>query len=255
MHVSIAVCCLVQITGTLFKVDVFYESLLLAFSTFVAYHLIRYLNRFKYGKVHLLDRFSNQYKRAIVVMNVVAFLGSIILFFQFKFLELLRLIPFGVVTLFYAFSFLNIHGERYSLRYIPGLKIFIIAFVWAGVVVFFMLDFSKQTFLYFLELMFFVVALTLPFDIRDYNFDIDKIKTLPIVLGVKNTKFLGSILLFVSTALHFYNFGYHGFWEFTCVNIVLLIMLLFSRTKQSTYYASFWIEGVPILYYLIVIYT
>ncbi|NJB82610.1 UbiA prenyltransferase family protein [Wenyingzhuangia aestuarii] len=255
LHVSLAVYCFVQTTGLLFHINVLHESLLLACATFVAYHLIRYLNRFKYGKVHLLDHFSNQYKWLILLMNLIAFVGSFFLLLEFTVSQLIRLFPFGMLTLFYAFSFMKVKGERYSIRYIPGLKIFIIAFVWAGVVVFFSLDFSLQTILYFLELMLFVVVLTLPFDLRDFSFDVGKVKTLPIVLGVKKAKFLGVFLIISAVALHGFNFKSVGLWQFTFSSLILLLMLGFASTKQTKYYASFWVEGIPILYYLLLIYA
>lgn len=259
LHVSLAVACLVMSVGLLFGIEVYHEALLLCCATFVSYHLIRFLNRHKYGKTHLLDVFSNQYKRIIYVM---IFLSTILGFYelsQIKLDQFLYLLPFVVLTLLYAYGFIGKNGEKYSIRFVPGVKIFVIAFVWAGVVVFFPLSafiyFDVNHFIYFLGLMCFVVVLTLPFDIRDLLFDKKSIRTLPMLLGVANVKVLGFILLVLSLIAHYLVFGFREFFTFLIVSIILFFLLFFSTEKQPKYYASFWVEGIPILYYLLLLYA
>jgi len=244
-----------QITGVFFDVNTDNESLFVACSTFIVYHLIRFLNKYKYGKPHLLDKFSKKYKRILMLLTGLALCSSSYLVLAFTYQQLLRLFPFGLITLFYGFSFLTIQGEKLSIRYIPGLKIFIIAFVWAGVGVFFSLGFHIKAILYFIELMLFVIVLTIPFDIRDTVFDLGKIKTIPILLGLKAAKYFGSLLFVSSLLLHIYNFGTFGLIQYTIVGLLLLGMLWSSSTKQTKYFASFWVEGIPVLYFYLLIYT
>lgn len=251
LHVSIAVACLTLISGVLFTTDVTIEACFLACATFIAYHFIRYMNRLKYGKKHLLDSFSNQYKNEIVTMLVLTLFAIIVLTFYIQKAQIFRLIPFGGLTLMYGVSFLTIKQKKYSLRYVPGLKIFIIAATWAGVVVFFIKDYSWQSFNYFLQLICLVIVLTLPFDIRDVMFDKGSVKTIPMVLGIKNSKYLGTFLLLCFLGIHYYNFKTLHFVEMLLTAIVLLFLLWKSKLKQSTYYASFWVEGIPIFCYLL----
>lgn len=254
LHVSVSVACLVLSTGVLFEIDVVKEALFLGCSTFVAYHLIRYLNRYKYGKTHLLDIFSNQYKNTLLFVSLLTSIGVFFLSFRLQLIQLLRITPFGLLTFFYAFSFVNIDGNKYSIRYIPGLKIFIIAIVWAGVVVFFVNDVTKQSILYFLEMLLFVIALTIPFDLRDLSFDKETVKTLPMVFGVQKVKFFGVLLMVISVVLHQYNFDGVGLLAYVLTACILSLSLFFTSSNQSKYYASFWIEGIPILYYLWMLY-
>lgn len=259
LHVSVAVACLVLSVGFLFGVDVYHEALLLTCATFVSYHLIRFLNRYKYGKPHLLEKFSNQYKFFIYVLNILALLIGFYELIQLEIIQFLYLFPFVVLTLLYAYSFIGKNGIRHSIRFIPGIKIFVIAFVWAGTVVFFPITSSigldTNHVVYFLGLMFFVVVLTLPFDIRDLTFDEKNIRTLPMLLGVKGVKFLGFVLLMFAIGVHLFVFGLFGFWPFLLTSIVLILLLIFSKENQSKYYASFWVEGLPILYYLLLLWT
>ncbi|MDO3694392.1 hypothetical protein QVZ41_05970 [Wenyingzhuangia sp. chi5] len=259
LHVSIAVACLVLSVGFLFEVEVSHEALLLMCATFVSYHLIRFLNRHKYGKKHLLDVFSNQYKVLIYVMIGTAMIVGMYELLQLKMIQFLHLFPFVVLTLLYAYSFIGKNGVRHSIRFVPGIKIFVIAFVWAGTVVFFpvtsSVPFDINHIIYFLGLMFFVVVLTLPFDIRDLAFDEKSIRTLPMLLGGKGVKVLGVILLMFSLMIHWSIFGYEGFYQFLITCMVLIFLLFFAKEEQSKYYASFWVEGIPILYYLLLLYA
>lgn len=253
LHVSFAVACFALVTGKLFHVNVRLEALFLACATFIAYHFIRFMNRTKYGKAHLLDHFSNTYKNLI---QLLLFVGTGVNLYLLTYLELaqiLRLFPFGVLTLLYAVSFIKIKGSSYSIRYLPGLKIFIIATVWAGVVVFFPLEVHKQSLWFFLELLLFVVVLTLPFDIRDVDFDKESVKTIPMVLGLQKTKLLGLVLSLVSVGVHYCTFTTQGLWEYVITTLVLLLLLWKSTSQQSKYYASFWVEGIPILWFLLMV--
>lgn len=251
LHVSLAVACFTLISGFLFDKNVETEALFLGCSTFIAYHFIRYMNRTKYGKTHLLDAFSNTYKNIIGGLLVLTIGVNLYLLTFLEVNQTLRLLPFGVLTLLYGVSFIKLKEKRYSIRYIPGLKIFIIASVWAGVVVFFPLEFNSQTGLYFLESLLFVVVLTLPFDIRDVQFDKENVTTLPIVLGLPKTKWLGTLFLLLSVAIHYYTFGLKGFFAYLFIALILVALLWKSTTNQSKYYASFWVEGIPIFYVLL----
>lgn len=251
LHVSLSVSCLVLVTGILFDETVVLEAVFMGLLTFVAYHLIRHVNRFKYGKEHLLESFSRQHKQTLSVLVVLATIFSFFLVPKFTFLQLLCLLPFGICTLLYAFGVFKVKGQKYSIRYLPGIKIFIIAAVWAGAVVLFPLQTTKTTLLYFLEVLLFVVALTLPFDIRDLRFDHQKIKTIPMVLGLRNTKIVGGVLLIISSGIHLAIFNAFPVFVFICLLVALC--LFFSTTKQSKYYASFWVESLPILYYLLLL--
>ncbi|ANW95250.1 hypothetical protein AXE80_02650 [Wenyingzhuangia fucanilytica] len=259
LHVSIAVACLVMSVGFLFDVAVSREALLLMCATFVSYHLIRFLNRHKYGKKHLLDVFSNEYKVLIYLMIAVAMIVGLYELIQLKLIQFLHLLPFVVLTLLYAYSFIGKNGVRHSIRFVPGIKIFVIAFVWAGTVVFFPVAssvvFDVNHFLYFLSLLLFVVVLTLPFDIRDLSFDEKSIRTLPMLLGLKGVKFLGVVLLVLSIGLHWFVFASRGLFAFLICAVILAFLLFYAKEKQPKYYASFWVEGIPILYYILLIYA
>ncbi|MEN8825099.1 MAG: hypothetical protein ABF273_01960 [Wenyingzhuangia sp.] len=253
LHVSLAAASLVLSSGFLFGFEVYSEAVFVMCATFVSYHFIRLMNRFKYGQPHLLDIFSNQYKIPIYILFLIAFTFGLCLSVKFEFFRLLYLCPFLILTMLYAFSFIGKNGVRYSIRFIPGIKIFVIAIVWAGSVIFFpitsSIGYNHTQLVFFFGLVFFIIVLTLPFDIRDMSFDENTIKTLPMLLGIVGVKCLGFILLVFSLALHFYVFEWFCITEYSIVCSMLFVLLVFSKREQTKFFASFWVESIPIFYY------
>src|SRR5690554_1023354 len=103
---------------------------------------------------------------------------------------------------------------RRRLKDIPGLKIFLIALVWAAVTVILPALHasvslrSRDVALTFLARMIFIFAITLPFDIRDMRGDARAgIRTLPMVLGPARTRLVALALMLVFCALVLSHYG------------------------------------------------
>ena len=108
--------------------------------------------------------------------------------------QTLILIPL-LLTVFYAVSF----GDE-TLRNIAGVKIYVVGITWAIITVLLPvmeegLSLSADIWIVFLQRFLFVVALVLPFDIRDIEVDAKHLKTIPQKIGVKYTKLYGLFLL------------------------------------------------------------
>ena len=158
---------------------------------------------------------------------------------------------FAVLTVLYAIPFLNTR----SLRTVRGLKIFVVALVWAGVTVLVPLIeadhvLSANTWITFIERFLIVVALVLPFEIRDLPYDQSVLGTLPQLLGKAATNILATGI----TGIAFILESFKGTISFSYAISLLLICLLsafatfFAEKEQAKYYASFWVEGIPILW-------
>jgi len=132
------------------------------------------------------------------------------------------LIPLGAVALAYSMPLLGarlsraprVQKTRRRLKDIPGLKIFLIALVWAAVSVLLPALHasvslgSRGVALTFLARMTFIFAITLPFDIRDMRGDARAgIRTLPIILGPRRTRLVALALMLVFCALVLSHYG------------------------------------------------
>ena len=157
----------------------------------------------------------------------------------------------GLFTLCYAVPVLK--GK--SFRTINGLKIYIVALVWAGVTVILPLIASEENlhsdhWISFVQRAMIVLVLTLPFEIRDLKYDVKSLGTIPQKLGILNTKILGTAILVSTLILEIVKtereFSYTGSLFF--LGVLLVGALWASRKEQSTYFASFWVEGIPLVW-------
>ena len=97
--------------------------------------------------------------------------------------------------------------------------------------------------------------LLIPFEIRDLKYDDLELKTLPQRYGIANTKVFGSFLVVV----FFFTTLFRD--EISVTEIVskgLLFLLLGSlmyitKRNQSNYFSSFWVEAIPIGWYLLLL--
>jgi hypothetical protein len=141
------------------------------------------------------------------------------------------------------------------MREVPGLKIFFIALVWTIVTEGFpnLLAHKEWVILPFLERFLFVLAITIPFDIRDLKLDGEEIHTIPQFLGIKRAKSLGIICIVISELILVYRTFFLGEINlFGCLAIYLcyevaIVLIYFSREEMSEWYTSLGVEGVSIL--------
>mgnify|MGYP001364206609 FL=1 len=134
----------------------------------------------------------------IQLFSFVCILALAYFAFQFDLEFWLSCAPLALLTALYAVPFLP---NNTNLRTLPTLKIFIIAVVWAGVsvylpVVYEASAFTTEFYLMLAQRFMLVLALIIPFEIRDLTYDSAALGTLPQVLGIKKTKLFESIFLY-----------------------------------------------------------
>lgn len=135
-------------------------------------------------------------KRVYIIPAVIfcSALASILLFsLQLNWNQILGLLFFGSISFLYVSPWKNL-----ALRNVPGLKIHLIALSWIGILIAFplMSKFDLTTIAIFSFIhYFYVIAVTIPFDIRDLKYDSKDKKTIPQVFGVKGSKIIALICL------------------------------------------------------------
>ena len=113
------------------------------------------------------------------------------------------------------------------------------------------IKFNSTIYVEFVQRFLILIAITIPFDIRDVNSDFKSLKTLPQLFGVKNVKILGTGLLVL-----FIIFGlWNNFFLKTDVLIAIItgILLWFSSESKNRYYTSFWVESIPIIWLTLIL--
>ena len=255
IHVSLAVMCLTKITLLQFDIFENISPLFVFFSTIVSYNAIRFININKIRTASAAWIMSH--KTELLVLNIISAIGLAITTYLLNFKAILVLIPFVLATSLYISPF---KIWKLNLRDVPGLKLFLISFSWAGVTVLFPviqneLEVSKNIALLFFERFLFVLAITIPFDIRDIDYDSPKIFTLPQVIGIRKSKVTGIISLFLFLLIAYYRIGDldTSFLVIFIVAILSSILIGSSSKSQSNYYSSFWVESIPIIWFLLAI--
>lgn len=203
------------------------------------------------------SRFSHikPFGRLLVVTIAITVPASLILFLQFdRDLQLFLITPI-VLSLAYV---LPIWKNR-RLRDVSFIKIFIISVVWSMVSVGIpMWDYLTGmnpfiVLLMFFERFLFVLAITLPFDIRDLDVDRQlQVRTIPMQLGVKRTKKLSYMLLVLCGLLMTFMGVHFGFSIYLLLGYYLgltITVYLIAKVSAeiSDYYISGWVDGTMII--------
>jgi len=89
------------------------------------------------------------------------------------------------------------------------------------------------------------------------------LQTVPQQIGVKRTKILGYVLLMIFCGLEFFNSNINFNVNFQSsllqlisiflLAIMVVLFLFFVNEKRSKYYTSFWVESVPIAWWLMIL--
>ena len=256
IHVALAGFCITKITLLKFGFFSNFVPLFVGLSIIISYNFIRYLE-IETKRLGWFKKWFYQNKKLLVYLSFSAglILCYILLFTSFRLKSLLIIIPFGFMTIFYAIPLIKIGKIEVSFRNFPAIKIFSIAIAWAGITVLFPLNeanylFTKNVYLEFFQRILILVAITIPFDIRDINFDEKALKTLPQLLGVKKAKIFGVIFLVLFVLLGFFkNSIYENVYLIdVLIAIITCLFLVFSSPKSSRYYTSFFVEAIPVLW-------
>lgn len=261
IHVALAIVSLTWLT--LLEFNLYSEPNILYFIFFASVTGYNFVKYFGLAKFH--HRGLANWLKFIQVFSFFCFI--LMCFYALKLsVDILIYIGiFGLITFLYAIPFLPKHllmDEKQNLRNIGGLKIYIIALVWSGVTVFLpilnsSMHISADITITGIQRFVFVIILMLPFEIRDLQYDSLKLSTIPQKIGEKRTKIIGVILLMLFYFLEFLKkeFSLKSTVILLVITFVTLGLLLYSRKNQGQYYCGFWVEGIPILWLLLVLFS
>ncbi len=222
-------------------------ALFLFFSTVFSYGLIRimFLKNNRSQFLFYYYRYSYIFKGILFF----SFLCSLFFFMKLPIQVRFSIVPLGLITLLYQSYF-----PFFSFRQNGIIKIITVSFVWAMLTVVIPgIFFSANSTSFRLEFLFvflYILLLTLSFDQRDILIDDKALKTFPQAYPEYKSYFyliLGSVL----SVLLFFIFD--GFERFLSEIILLISLFLcwFSDENKKFYYTTFLIEGIPVLWALV----
>lgn len=227
------------------------------FATLFTYNFIRLVN------VHFIISTSNSLRHQIIYSYrrffwFVCAISAVIGFYffvpisQFIFLPIIGL---GFVSIIYGLPINKNRFHLFRLRDVPGLKIFLIAFVWSYVTEGLpaLINGEPLYYLALFERFLFIFAITIPFDIRDVNYDSSYLTTIPQYFGVNTAKLMALFAILSSELILFYRFFFND--DFNLIGVIVLyityefssILIYKCHVDSNDRYFTFGVESMSIL--------
>ncbi|WP_187262163.1 UbiA prenyltransferase family protein [Pontibacter beigongshangensis] len=147
-----------------------------------------------------------RYRSELALTGIASLAGAVLIYWNYGLqINLWFILHLALISIGYTVPIIYKSKKVRPLRSVPLLKVFLIAYVWAAVTVYFPIMhagavvWEQEVLLLFLRRFMFILALALLFDIRDYLYD-QKTRTLtvPGFIGVRNTKLLSLGLLLLN---------------------------------------------------------
>ena len=239
LHVGLAVLALLHCTVLQRQVKVQLSVSLAVFcGTVLGYNFL------KYAEFVYLGKGKSSWHWAIGFCTVLAAVCFVLALFQLSAEQQLVFLSSGLLVLGYPLV------RRYG-----WLKLFFVSAAVTYITVFIPLVLEKQFDheLVFLSVQrfFLLSSLLIPFEIWDSANDPLFLHTLPQRLGIPKTKILGYGLLIPFLILIAWQSNRQG--SSLVVALLTALSIYFTTVKRSMYYTSFWVESVPIVWWVVLI--
>jgi hypothetical protein len=262
IHVALSCFALVQITQMAFHISQQNAVGYFAFwGTVVGYNFVKYEELARAKRLQLRKQL-----RVIALFTLGSFVMTGYYFFLLERITQIVAIAFLGLTLLYTLPFFP---NKVNARNWAGVKIYIVSFCWVGATVFLPLlnagvEPTISIGILSIQRFILVFVLILIFEIIDLANDDPHLKTVPQQIGVKRTKNLGYVLLMIFCVLELFNSNlntnnFNSSIPFLslklifAIAIVIALFLAFANEKRTKYYTSFWVESVPIFWWVCVL--
>ncbi|MDI1306564.1 MAG: hypothetical protein PSX42_17195 [bacterium] len=253
IHVGLSCYALVRMTQHMFHISSDEPiANFVFFGTIVGYNFVKYDALARAKKLKM--------RKGLKIIAIFSFFALLLVgfyFFQLQRITQIVAVAFLSITLLYTLPFFP---NKKNARNWAGVKIYIVALCWVGVTlalpilnadVSITLDFYLKC----IQRFILIFVLVLIFEIIDLANDDPHLQTVPQQIGVKRTKMLGLLLLipFYFLELLKSNFDENQLIVNLIVVIMIALFLVFANEKRSKYYTSFWVESVPIVWWLLLL--
>ena len=245
IHIGLAVFSLVQITCLSMNISIFAAlKIFIFFGTILGYNFLKYGTFFQKNNLIIKENLL------LIFVSILSFAGACYFFIQLQRKVQFLFILMGFMVFIYPFL------RKYGI-----IKMFLVSFCIALITVY-IPSFSKNILIYdyhiiLIQRFLIIVCLLIPFEILDSKNDPFAMQTLPQHLGVKKTKFFGLVLLVLFCVLEIFFNNRKEDYKFLLLSffiaIVIALFIIFANTKRSKYYTSFWVESIPIFWWILLL--
>ncbi|KFF18382.1 UbiA prenyltransferase family protein [Flavobacterium hydatis] len=252
IHVALSCYALVRLTFHMFGIEYDESMALFAFfGTIVGYNFVKYDALVRVNRAPI----GNQLK----IIAVSSFCSLLLVgYYFFQLHQITQIVSVGIlaITALYTLPFFP---NRKNARNWAGVKIYIVSLCWVGATLVLPLinaeiAFTSDFYLKCVQRFILVFVLILIFEIIDLANDDPHLQTVPQQIGVKRTKILGLSLLIPFYFLEFLRLNLDK--NQLVINLIMVLVLslfiVFANEKRPKYYTSFWVESIPIFWWMMV---
>lgn len=254
LHVALSAFALVSMTMYFFNITENFEVKAFAFfGTIVGYNFVKYDALARLNKITIKKEL-----RLIIALSIFSALASFYYFLKLQVITQSLGVFVFLLLLLYTLPFFP---NKQNARNWKGIKIYIVSLCWVGVTVVLPVinsnvGFSLDILLLGIQRFILIFVLVLIFEIVDINTDDPHLQTVPQQIGVEKTKLFGYLLLCVLLTLEFLYDANQDYVPLAFKAIVsgsIALFLYFANENKSRYYASFWVEAIPIFWWVLLL--
>jgi 4-hydroxybenzoate polyprenyltransferase len=196
---------------------------LVFFATLALYNLSMVLSNPGKKPSSLLKRvqWMSKHQHLCSSFTLIGGLSTLCLSFFLSATAQVVLASLALISIAYSLPLLPFRGERVSLRNIPGLKLVLIALVWALSTTLLPIVNNPASlragtlWILLTQRTLFFMAIAIPFDVRDiYQDSIYSLKTIAVALGKQKSQYIAHLSLAISSAI---------WWHLSSYSVGLLI--------------------------------
>lgn len=199
---------------------------LVFFATLALYNLSMVLSNPGKKPSSLLKRVQwlSKHQHLCSSFTLIGGLSTLCLSFFLSATAQVVLASLALISIAYSLPLLPFRGERVSLRNIPGLKLVLIALVWALSTTLLPIVNNPASlrastlWILLTQRTLFFMAIAIPFDVRDiYQDSIYSLKTIAVALGKQKSQYIAHLSLAISSAV---------WWHLSSYSVGLLIPII-----------------------------
>lgn len=233
------------------------QAVLIFSATFLTYNLTIFLINLLDGRQSGAGNKMGWFLQNCRILYLLLGLNVMLLLWVFPYhswSEALFFLHLALISILYNVPDRLANTSYRSIRSIPLLKVFLIAYVWAAIgAVYPALSVgmpNREVGTLFILFFFFILAITLPFDIRDYSRDRQRsLLTVPGVLGIQPTKWLALIsMLAYCTGLVIF---YERLWSALLIALISMPLIWFSSHKKKEWYYTGLLDGIILIQFFL----
>ncbi len=227
-----------------------YYGIFALLGTFIVYNFQRLVKHHQTPNKSPHLQWVNKHYKGLLFSTIVASIGFVFSLFQVIKWNTETYILAAIVMAICIFYIVPI--KRRNLREIPFIKIHLISIVWVFILAFFPLINERHNewnnWIFGASHYLYILAICIPFDIRDLVHDENTQKTIPQVLGLQSAKTIAILCLIAFIILGYYFMPQLAESKLFLIAVFVQVFLVYFTTRTRDYlYFGGAIDGAILL--------